>query len=89
MSMHVTVRTSDKLSLLEETAAMWHSETIHTEQDKMNFKKIHKSYFKVFNAEQGFIGLLYYKAADVNICANVVSETFYSFQSFELRYLYF
>lgn len=87
--MHVTVRTSDKLSLLEGMVAMWHSETMHTGTGQNNFKKIHKSYFKIINAEQGFIGLLYYKAADVNILANVVSKTFNSFPSFELRYLYF
>lgn len=55
----------------------------------MNFKKTHENYFKIFNTEQGFKGLLYSKAVDVNICADMVSKTFYSFSSFELRYLYF
>ena len=48
-----------------------------------------KNYFKIFNFEQCFKGLLYSKAVDVNMYADTVSKTFYFFSNFELRYLSF
>lgn len=46
----------------------------------MNFKEMHENYFKIFNAEQCFKGLLYSNAVDVNIHADRFPKLFIPFQ---------